>query len=101
MVARILGTHPAVAAFRVHVPLIRPSLVAGGLLVFIDVVKELPITLILRPFGVETLAVWVWRYTSVSMWEPAGVPALAMVALCLAAVAAVLRYLSRGETVPT
>lgn len=100
-VARTLGTHPAIAAIRVHLPLMRPSLVAGALLVFVDVVKELPLTLILRPFGVETLAVWVWRNTSVSAWEPAGVPALTMVALCLAATTVVLRYLSRGETVPT
>jgi iron(III) transport system permease protein len=101
MVARTLGMHPARAAIRVHLPLMRPSLLVGALLVFVDVQKELPITLLLRPFGMDTLAVWVWRNTSVSVWEPAAVPALCIVGISLLAVSVVLAYLSKGETLPT
>ena len=42
--------------------MMRPSLMAAGLLVFVDSMKELPLTLLLRPFDSETLATWVWHY---------------------------------------
>lgn len=54
--ARLLGAGPAEALRRVDLPLLRSTLVAAGTLVFVDVVKELPLTLILRPFDFDTLA---------------------------------------------
>ncbi len=54
--ARTLGASPGVALFRIDLPLLRGTLVAAAILVFVDVVKELPITLILRPFDFDTLA---------------------------------------------
>ncbi|MFM9225055.1 MAG: hypothetical protein ACKOQ1_00230 [Actinomycetota bacterium] len=77
----------------------RPALVAAAALVLIDVVKELPITLLLRPFGFDTLAVWVWQATSESLWAQAAVPSLAMIAVGSAAVGALLVALERGAEV--
>ena len=55
--ARSLGHTPAQTLWRVHLPLLRGPLLTAGLLVFIDVMKELPATLVLRPFNSDTLAV--------------------------------------------
>ncbi|HEX5693829.1 MAG TPA: hypothetical protein VFY00_04320, partial [Arenimonas sp.] len=57
-------------------PLLRPGLVAAGLLVLVEVVKELPATLMLRPFGWDTLAVRIHAYTSEGLWMQAAWPAL-------------------------
>lgn len=62
--ARSLGTKPIRSLHRVHLPLLTPSLLTALLLVFVDVVKELPATLILRPFNFETLATRAYRLAS-------------------------------------
>ncbi len=62
--ARSLGTKPLGALRRVHLPLLTPAIVTALLLVFVDVVKELPATLILRPFNFETLATRAYRLAS-------------------------------------
>ena len=64
----------------VVMPLIMKSLLAGGLLVFVDVMKELPMTLLLRPFNFETLATYVYQYAKDELLEEAALPALAIVA---------------------
>ncbi len=79
--ARGLGARPGRVVRRVHLPLLRTALRAGALLVFLEVMKELPATLLLRPFGVETLAVEVWQRTSESQWIAAAIPALTIVAI--------------------
>jgi iron(III) transport system permease protein len=56
----------------------------------------LPITLLLRPFGVDTLSVWVWQSTSESLWAQAAVPALLMVFIGMIAVGLLLVALERG-----
>ena len=61
---------------RVVVPLLGSSMLAGGLLVFVDVMKELPITLLLRPFDFETLATYTYQYAKDEMLEEAALPAL-------------------------
>ena len=61
---------------RVALPLLRPGLVAALLLVLVEVVKELPATLMLRPFGWDTLAVKIHGYTSEGLWAQAAWPAL-------------------------
>jgi iron(III) transport system permease protein len=63
----------------VHVPLLRTSLATAATLVFVDVMKEMPITLITRPFGWDTLAVRVFEMTSEGEWERAALPAVAIV----------------------
>lgn len=74
-----LGVSGATLLRRVHVPLLRTSLVTAAILVFVDVMKEMPITLITRPSGWDTLAVRVWEMTSEGEWERAALPSLAIV----------------------
>ena len=64
---------------RVHLPLLRTSLATAAILVFVDVMKEMPITLLTRPPGWDTLAVRVWEMTSEGEWERAALPAVAIV----------------------
>jgi iron(III) transport system permease protein len=77
--ARSLGASVSRVLRRVHLPLMRSGLLTALILVFIEVMKEMPATLLLRPFGLNTLAVEVWRRTSEAMWQEAAVPALAIV----------------------
>ncbi|GLQ19463.1 ABC transporter permease [Algimonas porphyrae] len=62
--ARSLGASPAAVMRRIHLPLLRPSLLAGGLIVFVDTLRELPATLILRPFNFDTLATRIYWLAS-------------------------------------
>src|SRR3546814_16624205 len=64
MAARTLGHSPGATLRRLHLPMIRGSLLTGGLLVFVDAMKELPATLVLRPFNFDTLATFVYQYAS-------------------------------------
>lgn len=72
---------------RVHVPILQPAIVTAMLLVFVDVMKELPITLMTRPFGWDTLAVRVFQLTTEGEWHRAALPALAIVVAGLLPVA--------------
>ena len=80
MAARTLGQTRAGVMRRVHLPLLRGSLITAFLLVFVDTVKELPATLILRPFGTETLATRVYNYASLEDLERAAPAALLVTA---------------------
>jgi len=80
---------------RVHLPLLRGPLLVGGLLVFVDVVKELPLTFALRPFDFDTLAVRVFQYASDERVGAALVPALLILLLGLAAALALVPGLER------
>lgn len=62
--AKSLGKSASESLWRVHIPLLRGSLLTAALLVFVDVIKELPATLIVRPFNLDTLAVRVYRLAS-------------------------------------
>ncbi len=64
---------------RVHVPILRGGLLTGAALTFVDIMKELPITLMTRPFGWDTLAVRVYQLTAEGEWERAAMPAVAIV----------------------
>ena len=74
-----LGLGPWQTLRRLHLPLLRTGLLSAFLMVVVDVMKEMPITLMLRQFGWDTLAVRVFQLTSESMWEEAALPALAIV----------------------
>jgi iron(III) transport system permease protein len=78
--ARTLGRGPLAALREVHLPLLRPPLVSALLLVFVDCMKELPATLILRPFDFETLATTVFALASLDQLEESALPALTIVA---------------------
>lgn len=94
--ARVLGAGPLRTAVAVELPAARFGALAALALLCVDMVKELPITLLLRPFGVDTLSVWVWQATSESLWAQAAVPSLVMVAVGMFAVGALLVALERG-----
>lgn len=74
--SRSLGVGPWRRFIGVVLPLLRPGLVAGALLVLVEVMKELPATLMLRPFGWDTLAIRVYAFTAEGMWMEAAWPAL-------------------------
>lgn len=81
MAGRSLGVSQGGVLWRIHLPLIRGGLCTAAILVFVDVIKEMPATLLLRPFGYETLALRVWELTSESLWQAAALPALTIVAV--------------------
>jgi iron(III) transport system permease protein len=80
-VARTLGETALSALRRVHMPLLVPALSAAALLVFVDAMKELPATLLLRPFNFETLATHVYSYAALEQFEQAALGALTIVAI--------------------
>lgn len=77
--ARNLGIGTAGLLTRVHLPLLRASLLTAAAFAFVDIMKEMPITLMTRPFGWDTLAVRVFEMTSEGEWERAALPSLAIV----------------------
>jgi iron(III) transport system permease protein len=77
--ARTLGAGPASVLGRVHLPMVRGSLLTAATLVFVDCMKELPLTVILRPFGFETLATHVHRFVSDERLAEGAPAALAIV----------------------
>jgi len=94
--ARGLGLTRLKVATRVHVPLVRSGLVAAGALVFVDVMKEMPITLMTRPFGWDTLAIQIFELTSEGEWQRAALPAVALVAVGLASIAVLTRHTEKA-----
>ena len=79
MAARTLGHGPIATFFKVHLPLIRGGVLIGVLVVFVDCMKELPATLILRPFNFDTLATHVYQFASDELIEQASLGALGIV----------------------
>jgi iron(III) transport system permease protein len=77
--AQSLGVTGLARLRRVHLPLLRSSILTALALTFVDIMKELPITLMTRPFGWDTLAVRVFEMTSEGEWERAALPATAIV----------------------
>ncbi len=93
--ARSLGADRTRLLTDVHLPLLWPGIATAGLLVFVEVMKELPATALLRPLGGDTLAITVWEATKESRFDTAALPALLIVAVGLVPVVAAIR-LSRG-----
>ncbi|WP_020409515.1 ABC transporter permease [Hahella ganghwensis] len=81
--ARTLGHGPWTSLRRIHLPLLRRSLLAAAIIVFVDCMKELPATLILRPFNFETLATFVYQYASDELLEQSALAALMIVVVGL------------------
>ena len=98
--ARGLGADRLDVLARVHLPLMRAGLLTAALLVFTEVMKELPATLLLRPLGGDTLAVKVWQATSESLFETAALPALLIVLAGLVPVVLLIRASGRRRTDP-
>jgi len=91
--ARMLGTTGWGLMAKVHWPLLKRSVAAAGLLVFVDVMKELPATLVLRPFNSDTLAVVTYQLARDERLGEAALPALALVLVGLLPVALLSRAL--------
>jgi iron(III) transport system permease protein len=93
--ARSLGQTPGGTLRRVHLPILAPSLLTALLIVFVDVMKELPATLIMRPFNYDTLAVQAYRLASDERLSGAAVPSLVIVAIGLLPVILICRQVGR------
>ncbi|WP_419951069.1 ABC transporter permease [Methylobacterium sp.] len=89
---RMLGRGPVGTLMRVHLPMTWPALLSGALLVFVDCVKELPATLLLRPLNVETLATHLYGEAVRGTYEDGAVAALLIVVVGLIPVALLLRF---------
>jgi iron(III) transport system permease protein len=79
--ARSMGDTSLLSFVRVTLPQIAPGVAAGGALVFLTTMKELPATLILRPVGFETLVTYIWQVQDAAAYGRAAVPALLLVAV--------------------
>ena len=97
--ARSLGHGPAETLRRVHLPLLRGSVLTAALLVFIDVMKELPATLVMRPFNFDTLATQAYTLASDERLAEASTSALAIVAVGLLPMMVLCRQIARGQSV--
>ncbi len=95
--ARTLGETPWSVLRRVHLPLILPALGSAGLLVFVDAMKELPATLLLRPFNFETLATHVYSLAALEQFEAAALGALSIVLAGLIPVLMLQRAIAGGR----
>jgi len=95
--ARTLGSGSIDTMRRVHFPLMRSSFVVAAVLVGVDALKELPIVLLLRPFGFDTLPVWVYNLASESRYQQAALPALSIIAVALLPVILLARQLDRPD----
>jgi len=95
--AALLGFNQWQILKKVHIPLIRRSLVTAGLFVFVDVMKELPATLLLRPFNFDTLAVATYQLAADERLSELGLPALTIVLAGLIPVLVLSRMISRNR----
>jgi iron(III) transport system permease protein len=80
-IARLLGAGPGTLAHTIHLPLVRPAMWGAALLVFVDCLKELPATLLLRPLNVETLATYIYQFAARGSFEEGSLAALIIVAV--------------------
>lgn len=95
--ARVLGARHGEVIRRVYLPMLRPGLLTAALLVAVDVMKEMPATLLLRPFGWDTLSVRIFELTSEGLWERAALPAVALVAVGLLPVILLVSRSAQGH----
>ncbi|WP_258549095.1 iron ABC transporter permease [Thalassospira profundimaris] len=95
--ARTLGETPFGTLKRIHFPLVRGGILAACVLVFVDSMKELPATLILRPFNFDTLATHVYQYAKDEMIEQAALGALTIVLVGVIPVVMLSRAISRSR----
>jgi iron(III) transport system permease protein len=95
--ARALGQSAFATLRTVHVPLLRPAIGAAALMVFVDSMKELPATLLLRPFNFETLATHVYSNVALERFDDAGLAALVIIAVGLLPVLLLHATMSHGR----
>jgi iron(III) transport system permease protein len=91
-VARILGARPRHVLRAIHMPLVRSALMGAALLVFVDCLKELPATLLLRPLNVETLSTYIYQFASRGSFEEGSLAALIIVLVGILPVIRMVRF---------
>jgi iron(III) transport system permease protein len=89
--ARALGASRGEMVWRIQIPLMRPALASAALLIFVDCIKELPATLLLRPLNTETLATQVYTYAARGRFEDGSLAALVIVLIGLLPVIQLVR----------
>tara|TARA_R110000824_G_scaffold336_8_gene2161 strand:+ start:1156 stop:2838 length:1683 start_codon:yes stop_codon:yes gene_type:complete len=89
--AKSLGATPGRLLHQIYVPLLKPGLITALIIVFVDVMKEMPATLIMRPFGWDTLAVRIYQMTAEGQWERAALPSVTLILLGLIPVILLIR----------
>lgn len=90
--ARLAGTRPAGVTRSIHLPLLRPALWGAALLVFVDCLKELPATLLLRPLNVETLSTYIYQFATRGNFEEGSLAALLIVLVGIVPVIWMVRH---------
>ncbi len=90
-VAKSLGASPGCLLRQIYLPLLKPGLLTALIIVFVDVMKEMPATLIMRPFGWDTLAVRIFQMTAEGQWERAALPSVTLILLGLVPVFLLIR----------
>lgn len=101
--ARTLGRGPGRTLLGVHLPMMKGTILTAAILVFVDCMKELPMTVLLRPFNFDTLATYVHQYASSELLEECAAGALAIVAagiLPVIALSLTIRRSRPGTTAP-
>lgn len=96
--AQSLGVVGPQRLWRIHLPMLRVSVLTAAALTFVDLMKELPITLMTRPFGWDTLAVRVFEMTSEGEWERAALPAAAIALVGLLPVIFLMRNTEHAQS---
>jgi iron(III) transport system permease protein len=96
--ARTLGTRPAGLLWSIHLPLMRPALWGAALLVFVDCLKELPATLLLRPLNVETLSTYIYQFATRGNFEQGSLAALLIVLVGIFPVIRMVRHADEALT---
>ena len=92
-----LGAGPVRLLTRIHAPLVRSGLAVALVLVAIDAIKELPLVLLLRPFGFTTVSVWVYQLAKENLWGLTALPALVIVALAVVPVFILFRQVQAAD----
>lgn len=95
--ARTLKHGPAQALIKVNLPIIRGSMMTAAILIFVDCMKELPATLLLRPFNFDTLATYVYQFASDELLEECALGALTIVAAGVIPVILLTRVMGRNR----
>ena len=90
--SKILGKKPLLTLFNVHIPIMSTSIIFSSILIFIEVVKELSATLILRPFNFDTLSIQVYEYASEDKIFESSIPSLIIIILCIIGIIFVSKF---------
>ena len=96
-VARMLGAGPNALARTIHLPLARPAIWGASLLIFVDCLKELPATLLLRPLNTETLATYIYQFATRGNFEEGSLAALIIVAVGIVPIMYITRRATLGS----